>query len=130
MSIRIRRRLPPYARKIIAARSSSNLRRWWGTSPDGQHPTLIVCAGKGAWHTAVDWEGHRLVTLLPPGDDPDRYDWTCLAGTDPVLLWRCGATDEDDLARLLPAIMRDGTNQILDVLLGTQYIAEVQYAAA
>lgn len=123
------RRLPPYAKEIIAARKRGNLQAWWGSSPNGKSPTLIVCAGELAWRTARDWASHRLITLLPPGDEADSYDWRCLAGADPVLLWRCGSVDGEALEKLLKAVMRDGTDRILDLLTGTRYVAEVTRAA-
>lgn len=124
-----RRKLPPYARDILAARQTSDLRGCWGTSPDGRHRVLTVCVGSDAWRVARDWAGHRLVTLLSPGEDPALFDWGCLAGTDPVLMWRCGAVDGDVLAALLRAIMRDGTDRVLDLATGNRYVARVQEAS-
>lgn len=120
----VRRKLPPYAHDIIAARQSGEHR--WGTSSDGQHPTLIVCVGRDAWRVARDWTGHRLVTLLPPGEDPALLDWRCLSKADPVLMWRCGAVGGDVVLELLKAIMRDGTDRVMDIATGNRYVARVE----
>lgn len=117
------RRLPPYAHELISARQCNQFRGWWGSSADGERPTLIVCTGEHAWRTAREWAGHRLVTLLPPGDAPEIYDWRCLAGVDPVLLWRCGSVDGETLEKLIKAVMRDGTERILDLVTGVRYRA-------
>jgi hypothetical protein len=129
MRIHTRRRLPPYAREIIAARQTGDLRGYWGTSPDGQHPQIILCCGSNAWDAARDWAGRRLVTLLPPSDTPDEYDWRFMAGADPILLWRYGSIDGNDVIQLLHAVMRDGTNRVLEVGTGARYVAEVTHAA-
>ncbi len=120
------RRLPPYAREILAARQSGE--RHWGMSADGRTPTITLCVGHDAWRAARDWVGHRLITLLPPGEDPALFNWRCLAEADPVLLWRCGAVDGDVLLELLRAVMRDGTDRVLDLTTGIRYVARVEEA--
>jgi hypothetical protein len=125
------RQLPPYAHAIIAARQrrSGDLHKFWGTSPDGHHPQIILCCGPSAWDAARDWAGRRLVTLLPPENAPDNYDWRFMAGTDPVLLWRCGSIEGNVVMQLVHAVMRDGTDRVLEIGTGTRYIAEVTHAA-
>lgn len=115
---------PPYAREIAAALASGNLCNCWGTSGDGKHPTLWLLVGSLAWRQARTWHGTRLVTLLPPDNDPESLDWAVLAGHDPVMLLRCGDVAGDIIRRLLAAVMRDGTLRVLDVLTGTRYVCE------
>jgi hypothetical protein len=118
------RRLPPYGRQIIEARRG-DLSRWWGTSADGTTPTLICCCGSDAWDVAREWHDHRLVTLCPPDADPWSFDWRCLVGADPLLLWRCGDVDGAHLMELARAILTAGVDRIFDVHAGVRYVAEV-----
>ena len=120
------RKLPPYANTILAARQTGNLTGKWGTSPDGHTPTLFLCIGSDSWRVAREWSGHRFITLLPPGEDPEIFDWRCLAGADPIILWRCGRVDGEALEALLRAVMRDGTNRVLDLATGSRYVARVE----
>lgn len=128
MMKRVARKLPPYAHDILAVRQAGTLRGRWGTSSDGRAPSLFLCVGSDAWRVARQWAGHRLVTLMPPSEDPAGFDWRCLAGADPVLLWRCGIVDGDILAALLQAVMRDGTDRVLDLVTGNRYVARIKEA--
>lgn len=116
------RMLPPYAKEILAARRTGNLQGRWGASPDGLSVPVTLCVGENAWIAARQWSGHRLITLLPPGEDPAAFDWSCLRGADPVLLWRCGQVT-DDVRALMKAVMRDGTERALDLVTGVRYNA-------
>lgn len=120
------RRLPPYAHEILSARQAGDFRGTWGASADGCTPTITLCVGHDAWYAARDWAGRRLITLLPPGEDPEQFDWRCIAGADPLLLWRCGPVDGEVLVALLKAIMRDGTDRVLDLATGKRYVARVE----
>lgn len=51
--------------------------------------------------------------------------WAACADADPVLLWRCGDVDGDQVKRLIEAVLRDGANRILDIETGNRYLAEV-----
>lgn len=115
------RRLPPFAKSIIKARRSGSLTGQWGAAADGQSAPVTLCIGSDAWTPAREWHGRRLITLLPPGEDPAGFDWRCLAGSDPILLWRCGHVDGDVLQALLVAVMRDGAERVLDLADGTLY---------
>lgn len=114
------KRLPPYAHDILTARRSSDIRGRWGASPDGRSAPVTLCVGEYAWTAAGQWTGYRLITMLPPGEDPAGFDWSCLRGADPVLLWRCG-TVADDVQALMQAVMRDGTERVLDLVTGVCY---------
>ncbi|MFZ5620688.1 MAG: hypothetical protein ACOY5W_06670 [Pseudomonadota bacterium] len=122
------RRLPPFAKSILAARRAGSFRGQWGASPDGRSAPATLCIGSDAWTPAWEWAGHRLITLLPPGEDPGSFDWRCLAGSDPVLLWRCGEVDGGVMNALLVAVMRDGTDRVLDLATGSRYVARVEEA--
>ncbi|MCG5495249.1 hypothetical protein [Ectothiorhodospira variabilis] len=127
------RKLPPYARKILQARQGEALSRYAGTSADGQHPTLWVAIGSEAWDVARDtWERSRprLMTLCPPGEDPQALDWRCLAGADPALLLRAGAVDGDQVQRLVLALLTARVGRIIDMDTGNRYVRkEVDHAA-
>lgn len=114
-------RLPPFAQSILAARRSGNHAGIWGAASDGKSAPITICIGSDAWRPAREWHGHRLITLLPPGEDPASFNWSCLAGGDPVLLWRCGAVDGDTLHALLRAVMRDGVVRVFDLSTGVLF---------
>ena len=114
-------RLPPYAQSIITARHTGNLTGQWGVAADGKTAPITLCIGTDSWSAARQWNGYRLITLLPPGEDPASFNWSCLAGNDPVLLWRCGAVDGDILHALLRAIMRDGVVRVFDLSTGVLF---------
>ena len=82
-------RLPPYGRQFLELRPSAG--PW-------------VAIGSEAWDFA------RLkpfpAMVLPPGDDPDSYDWP-VAG-EGVLLMECGEPDTETLERVALALLRAG----------------------
>lgn len=121
------RRLPPYGRELAQARAG-DLRRWWGTSPDGLIPTITVLCGRDAWNVKREWPD-RLMLVCPHRVDPGVLDWSLCAGADPVLLWRCGPTDGDQVRRLITALMRDGVDRVLDAVTLDRYLVEVSHAA-
>lgn len=125
------RRPPPYAkrlREMLADRS-----RWpsyVGTSPNGRHLTLWLLAGTKSWKQAKDWEHtRRLFLLAPPDDDPQAFDWSLLAGHDPVLLMPCGDLFHSTELAIVSAVMRDGTERVLRSGTPRRYVREVQHAA-
>lgn len=121
------RRLPPYGRELVQARAG-DLRRWWGTSADGLHPSITVLCGRDAWRVKREWPD-RLMLVCPHGEDPETLDWSPCAGADPVLLWRCGSADGGQVRRLITALLRDGVDRVLDATTLDRYVVEVSYAA-
>ncbi|MCG5509625.1 hypothetical protein [Ectothiorhodospira lacustris] len=129
------KRLPPFGRQITQARQG-NLPGYWGTSPDGRHPSLWCVVGSRAWDAArAAWNppqprSPRLVTACPPGEDPADMDWQCLAGADPVLLVRAGDVDGDQVHGLVVAMLTAGVGRILDMGTGNRYMSrEADHAA-
>ncbi len=120
------RRRPPYA-SVLAERlaDAGGYQRWAGTSADGQHVTIWVAIGHGAWTWARERLDRMLCTLCPPADDPSGYDWRCLAGHAPVCVIRCGDVSDDRVHALAAALLRDGVARVLDVLTGDLHIVEV-----
>lgn len=111
-------RLPPYAKRHI-----DRLRMDLAA-------TVWIAIGPNSWRYAQDRAGTRhIVIVCPPGDDPVAYDWTICAGHDPVLLVRAGPTDGDQVRAIIEALIRDGTDRVLDDA-GALYVArEVAHAA-
>lgn len=112
-------RCPPYGR-VLAERLSDphTWPRYWGTSPDGQHVSLWVLTGQGAWSTARSWLAdrplaRRLFLISPPDTDPAEYDWSILTGHPPILVCTCGRNDPARLERLCCALLRDGCKRVL-----------------
>jgi hypothetical protein len=122
------KRQPPFA-KDLAKRLAGDLHNYWGTSTDGKHPALFLLWGREAWEIAKQWRGRRLLTLLPPGDDPAAYDWRVLRGHDPIILWRCGQVPGAEVMSLLQAVMADGVQVVFDVATGQRYVREYVDAA-
>ena len=108
------RRLPPYCHELAARlRQPKNFSHFAGTSADGRRPQLWVGLGPNAWAWAQRHIERRLLTLLPPGDNPSAFDWRLLSGFDPVFIVACGPVEQSEIRALVAAIMRDGTQKIL-----------------
>ena len=109
------RRLPPYAHALrVALSQPAGWLRVMGTSADGQHPTLWVLAGAGAWDLAREWKDlRRLFLVLPPGENPAGFNWSVLAGHDPVILKVAGDLAGAEVQALVLALMRDGVQRVL-----------------
>lgn len=125
-----RRRPPPYSRDLAATLATGNLSDWWGSSSDGHHATLWLLVGADAWRVAQSWRhARRLVTLLPPEQNPEDFTWRVLAGHDPILMMRCGATAGEVVERLLHAAMVDGVQRVIDINTGLRYVSSEEIAA-
>lgn len=117
-------RQPPYSRELLAALSEPSLRGWCGSSADGSRATLFLLVGPNVWPFARASRGVRLLTLLPPGEAPEDFSWGVLAGHDPVLLVRCGATEGALIHRLVRCVLTAGVNRIIDTSAGVRYVAQ------
>lgn len=126
-----RRRQPPYAARLRAMLADRS--RWSsyvGTSPNGRHLTLWLLAGIEAWKQAKAWQhAPRLFLLAPIDNDPLTFDWSLLAGHDPVLLMPCGDLFHSTEIALVYAVMRDGTERVLRSGTPRRYVREVQHVA-
>jgi len=108
------RRLPPYSHELAARlRQPKNFSRYAGTSANGRNPQLWCGIGPRVWDWAQRFFDRRLLTLLPPGDDPEIFDWRLLAGNDPLFVVACGPVEQSEIRALVAAMMRDGTKKIL-----------------
>jgi len=104
------RRLPPFARTITSRTIPANA-------------TLWLVAGQHAWDEATRLRDQgRMLAMLPPGDDPKRYRWDFLAGHDPVLLVKAGATQGHEIRALVEAVMSDGVGRVLDMGTMDRYV--------
>lgn len=109
------RRLPPFAHQLrVALSQPAGWLGFMGTSADGTKPTLWVLAGSGAWDLSREWRDlRRLFVVLPPGDDPAGFNWSVLAGHDPVVLKVVGDLAGAEVQALVLALMRDGVQRVL-----------------
>lgn len=114
-STKTRRRLPPYAHALrVALSQPAGWCQFMGTSADGTKPTLWVLAGSGAWDMAREWKAlRRLFLVLPPGEAPAGFNWSVLAGHDPVILKVAGDLAATEVQALVLALMRDGVQRVL-----------------
>jgi len=111
-----RRKLPPFARELgERLQDRASWPKWAGTSPDGANVAIWVLVGADAWSVARQWRDSRLITLLPPGENPSGYDWRRSAGNDPVLIVPCGAVSDAEIHDLAAALLRDGARRALDL---------------
>lgn len=111
-----RRKLPPYGRLLAAVLARPDTwPRYIGTSPDGRHVHIEVLCGADCWDWAYWWadHGNRLFVVLPPGEDPDRFDWRLLQGHDPVPIQPVGDVDGASVQGLAAALIRDGVQRVL-----------------
>lgn len=113
-----RRRLPPYLRRHV-----DQLRKEASSS-------VWIAIGADAWQWARTRDrSHHIAIVCPLGDDPAGYDWRPCAGHDPVLLVRAGPTEGEQVRALIEAVIRDGTDRVMDNG-GALYVAqEVAHAA-
>lgn len=107
-------RAPPYAKAIKAKLAEPETwGSYCGTSPDGRHLTFFVAAGSDAWgwvHSRLD---RFFTTLLPPGEDPDLFDWSVLKDHPPVLIVATSELDPAIVDSLATALVRDGAERVL-----------------
>lgn len=105
------RPLPPYGRHVEAVlRDPQQLARCSGCT--ATCATIWVATGPDAWH----WPRHRpnhLAVVLPPGEDPEAFDWAFLQGHEPVLLIGEQAEDAQARRQIATAMMRDGIQRVL-----------------
>lgn len=75
---------------------------------------LFVAAGSGAWDQARYWragEGNKATVMLPPGEDPERIDWS-IARDAGVFLVLKGDYPHDLPDRLVVALIRAGATVV------------------
>lgn len=108
------RRTPPFGKELAARLADrASLPRWAGTSPDGQHLSIWVSIGPNSWQWAREHIDHRLLLIVPSGEDPAAFDWRILAGHDPVILFSAGDTSSDEIKAAVLALMTCGVNKII-----------------
>lgn len=122
-----RRCQPPYAREL-RDRLAGDLRGYWGTSPDGQHATLLIVLGSQAWRVAEQWRADRLLTVLPPGSNPAEFDWQIMRASSPPIAWSFGTVSDDELYALARALFRDGSDRLLALPSGLRFVKEKEAA--
>lgn len=66
-------RLPPFGKQLLNARKAGRYINPW------------IFAGRGAWEFAAQRGPGRLV--LPAGEDPAGFNWSCTTGLDVVVRW-------------------------------------------
>jgi hypothetical protein len=119
---------PPYSSRLSAILADpDDWQHLSGTSANGEHLTVWVLAGSGAWDAAHDWLADPPVSapwvLAPPGADPAALDWSALAAHPPVLLMPCGELRQAEEAALASAILRDGGESVMTWPMGRGYTA-------
>ncbi|MDA0822365.1 MAG: hypothetical protein O3C28_08070 [Proteobacteria bacterium] len=126
----MKRKLPPYARDVIAALDDPDTwPNYVGTSADGRNVTLWVAIGTAAWEWADERNSCRhLAVAIPPGTDPDEFNWEFLADHDPVMLCAAGDVGAELPARSARALIRDGVQRVMylpsDGSRSSRYVAE------
>jgi hypothetical protein len=119
-----KRKLPPYGKQVADRLADRTVwPRMAGTSPDGEHLTIWICVGPGAWDTARAWIDNRLVLVCPQSESPANFDWRLCGGHDPLMIARCGTTTDAEVAALAEALIRDGVQRVLDVDVGRRWLA-------
>lgn len=110
----MRLRRPPYAGSLSdILRDRTAWRGFMGSSPDGTRLQLWVAAGPESWHWAKEYGTRWAFLLAPHRQDPASFDWSLLAGRDPVLILPCGALSTLEARTLAIPILRDGTRRVL-----------------
>lgn len=102
-------KLPPYAKSLLELRRNPE---HWATLLRAF--TVHVFCGSKAWQEAQNAirAGWGFV-LLPPGENPEGYDWSVCAGYDPVLICVHGNMAAAVFDRLGRALIRDGVTRAL-----------------
>lgn len=109
------RRLPPYARDVIAAlHRPDTWRQYAGTAPDGRAVTICVAIGTRAMSYAgrAARQGDRLAIAVPPDLDPGACSWSWARGHDPILLIAAGEVDGQHAEATVRALLRDGVGRV------------------
>lgn len=105
--------MPPYTRQLRARlASTAERRRVYGTSANGERVTFWVAVGADAWQWMRE-RPHFLATLLPPGENPEDFNWDALRGHPPVLIVVAGAAAPEIPERLAVSVLRDGGERVL-----------------
>lgn len=111
----MRAKLPPYGRaladRLVAAKARPG--ELWSNG------ALLCALGPWAWEFARAFHpGRALLTLLPPGDDPARIDWSPLAAYEwPVWLVPCDWLEvfPDECLALASALLAAGVPRVIDL---------------
>ena len=90
-------RLPPFAKELLSARKG------------GRYINPLIFAGRCAWQRAAKRGPGRLV--LPEGEQPENYDWTCCRGLIFVVSWPGAGVQEVDALGVI--LVRSGATAAL-----------------
>ncbi len=122
------RSLPPFGAELRRWLRADPKSRMWGCN--GSKPSITIVLGSDAWSFAREWNGIRLVLIVPPGEYASRFNWHDCAGADPVLIQLCGDVADGAIDSLVRALMRDGTKRVLELATMVRFEAEaVRHAA-
>jgi len=101
----------PYSKRLSELLSDPTIKTA-GSSATGVRSVYMI-AGSQAWRKAHEIENSHAFLLLPPTEDPSQYDWSLLAGHDPIIVLVEGDASPDEFLALATALDRDGVNRIL-----------------
>ena len=118
-------KFPPFGLAVKRILNNpAQLKRYSGTSRDGQRGTVWIATGPDAWDWHEDHPRH-LSVVLPHDSDAAGFRWGFLRGHEPVLLIGEDAKDPELRNSIAAALMRDGVKRVLagPVLLTLQVAA-------
>lgn len=109
---------PPYSGIMRTALAHpETLRQFAGTSAYGSAFSVYLVVGSEAWRKAKSMVGSHFFVMLPPDapdDDPKQYDWSLLAGHDPIIAIVAGdPLSNEQYKDLAAALMRDGVTRFV-----------------
>ncbi len=102
---------PPYHKRLQVLLSDPSIKTAGSSASCSR--SIYVITGNHSWHKAREIENSHSFLLLPPSDDPFQYDWSILAGHDPIIVIVEGEASTDQLFALASALDRYGVNRIL-----------------
>jgi hypothetical protein len=101
---------PAYCKQLQELFNNPSIRTK-GSSASGKRSVYVV-TGSGAWRKAEEMKFTHAFLMLPPGDVPTAYDWSILAGHEPIHVIVEGEASKQELIELAQAMNRDGVSRV------------------
>ena len=112
---KIKKRKAPYHKRLeTILRNPANWPRYQGTSPNGSSLSIYVFGGSQAWPAGKEAADSRLLFLVAnPDQDPSLYDWSILAGHEPIPVIPKGHLPKYMAEAIAAALIEDGVEGVL-----------------